>query len=59
MGRVLQTALSVASDFLKLIGSDAITTKFANDVEQELNAVYKEISIVTNERKVSGTYTLF
>jgi len=39
MGRVLQTALSVASDFLKLIGSDAIATKFANDVEQELNAV--------------------
>jgi hypothetical protein len=39
MRSVLETALGVASDLLQLIGSDAMASKFANDVKQKLNAV--------------------
>lgn len=36
---MLQTPLGVASDFLELVGSNAIASKLADDVKQEFNAV--------------------
>lgn len=37
---VLQASLGVASNILKLIGSDTERTELADNVKQELNAVY-------------------
>ena len=39
MGRVLQTPLGIASDFLQLVGSDAMASKLADNVKQQLNAI--------------------
>lgn len=39
MRRMLQAPLGVTSDFLELIGSDAIPSKLTDDVKQKLNAV--------------------
>lgn len=41
MGRAFQTQFGIASYFLQLIGRDASVSEVADNVKQELNAVWK------------------
>lgn len=44
VGRMLQAALGVTSDLLELIGSNAMASELADNVEQKLNAVFANVS---------------
>lgn len=41
---MLQAALGVASDLLQLVGSNAMASELADNVEQKLNAVFANVS---------------
>jgi hypothetical protein len=44
VARMLQAALGVASNLLQLVGSNAMASELADNVEQKLNAVFVDVS---------------
>jgi hypothetical protein len=60
MRRVLQAAFSITGNFLELVRCDSETSKFADDMKQELNTIYQfGVSILITNQIWASEHTLF